>query len=85
MLWFVYVLECGKGELYTGCTNDVAKRVRAHGAGVASRYTRSRLPVSLVYSEKCTDRSSALRREAEIKRMSRSEKLVLIRSGKERM
>jgi putative endonuclease len=78
MGWFVYVLRCGTGELYTGCTNDVAKRLAAHSRGVASKFTRSRLPVTLVYSQKCTDRSSALRREAEIKGMRRSEKLALI-------
>jgi putative endonuclease len=84
MLWFVYVLRCRTGDLYTGCTNDVAKRVRAHSRGLASRFTRSRLPVSLVYSERCSDRSLALKREAEIKRMSHNEKIVLIRSSTER-
>jgi putative endonuclease len=81
--WFVYLLRCRTGELYTGCTNDVPRRVRAHDRGVASRFTRSRLPVILVYTERCSDRSSALRREAEIKRMSRGEKIVLIRSSTE--
>ena len=84
MFWFVYLLECRTEQLYTGCTNDVARRVGAHNRGVASKFTRSRLPVTLVYSEKCSDRSSALKREAQIRRMSRKEKLVLIGSGRRR-
>ena len=84
MGWFVYVLQCKTGELYTGCTNDVSRRLEAHNRGVASKFTRSRLPVTLIYRERCADRSSALRREAEIKGMRRGEKLALIVSGRRR-
>jgi putative endonuclease len=78
--WFVYVLRCGDGSLYTGATNDLARRVARHGAGLGARYTRSRLPVELVLRERCADRSAALRREAAIKRLRRAEKLDLVAS-----
>jgi putative endonuclease len=77
--WAVYVLRCGDGTLYAGATSDVARRIRQHRAGRGARYTRSRLPVKLVYQEPARDRSSALRREAAIKRLTRAEKLRLIR------
>jgi len=76
--WLVYVLRCGDGSLYTGITNDPERRLTAHGNGVASRYTRSRLPVEMIYREEAADRSTALQREAAIKKMSRNEKLRLI-------
>lgn len=77
--WFVYVVECVDGTLYTGCTTDVSRRVKEHNSGKrGAKYTRSRRPVVLRAVQACDDRSSALRREAEIKRMSRSEKLSLI-------
>ena len=75
--YWVYILRCSDGSLYTGCTNDLASRVAAHNSGTASRYTRSRLPASLGYAERSADRGSALRREAEIKKLSRSAKLLL--------
>jgi putative endonuclease len=77
----VYVLRCGDGSLYTGATNDLDRRLARHGAGSGARYTRSRLPVELAYRERCGDRGAALRREAAIKQLSRSEKLDLIRAG----
>ena len=77
MNW-VYILRCGDGTLYTGWTNDLEKRVRAHAAGRGAKYTRSRLPVELVYREAVPDRGGAMRREAQIKRLTRSEKLALI-------
>jgi putative endonuclease len=77
MAWFVYMLRCGDGSLYTGATDDVARRLAAHQRGKGGRYTRSHLPVSLAYWEELPDRSAALRREAEIKRLSRKEKLAL--------
>lgn len=77
MAWFVYMLRCGDGSLYTGATDDVARRLAVHQRGKGGRYTRSHLPVSLAYWEELPDRSAALRREAEIKRLSRKEKLVL--------
>lgn len=75
--WFVYLARCGDGTLYAGITNDLAARLDAHNRGKGAAYTRSRLPVALVYSEAAGDRSAALRREAEIKRMSRAAKLGL--------
>ena len=75
----VYLLRCGDGSLYTGITNDLARRLAAHRAGKASAYTRSRRPLRLVYREPARDRSAALRREAAIKRLTRKAKLELIR------
>lgn len=77
-MYFVYILSCADGTLYTGTTNDVEKRVKTHNAGHGAKYTRARLPVSLVYTEEVSDKSEALRREIAIKRLSRAEKLKLI-------
>lgn len=77
-LYHVYILRCADGTLYTGCTNDLARRLRTHNAGKGAKYTRARLPVELVYAEEAADKSQALRREAAIKAMPRSEKLELI-------
>lgn len=77
MSWHCYLLECADGTLYTGITNDLDKRVTAHNEGTASKYTRSRLPVRLVYTETHPDRSAASRREAEVKKLSRAAKLEL--------
>ncbi|VTS02884.1 GIY-YIG nuclease family protein [Tuwongella immobilis] len=76
--WVVYLLECVDGSLYAGMTNRLQHRLQQHLAGKASRYTRARLPVKLVYSEVVADRSAALRREAAIKRLSRPQKLALL-------
>ena len=78
MEYLVYILRCGDGSLYTGCTNDLPRRLRAHQSGRGAKYTRSRLPVELVYREPAADRSAALRREAAIKAMTRAEKLALL-------
>ena len=78
MGYWVYILRCGDGSLYTGSTNDVARRLSAHQRGKGAKYTRSHLPVELVYREELPDRSAALRREAALKRLSRTEKLRLI-------
>lgn len=78
MEYQVYMLRCGDGTLYTGSTNDLSRRLRAHQTGQGAKYTRSRLPVELVYQEPAADRSAALRREAAIKRMSRAEKLAMV-------
>ena len=83
MAWFVYMLWCGDGSLYTGCTDNVPRRLAVHQSGKGAKYTRSRLPVSLAYTEELADKSTALRREAGIKRLSRRQKLELIQ-GKER-
>lgn len=80
--WFVYILRCADGSFYTGITTDLNRRCDQHNAGIASRYTRSRLPVSMVYHETQTNRSMALKRELEIKAMSRKAKEELIKSVK---
>ncbi len=72
------MLRCRDGSLYTGATNDLPRRLLRHAAGNGARYTRSRLPVTLVYQERAKDRSGALRREAALKRLARAEKLALI-------
>lgn len=77
--WFVYIAKCADGTLYTGITKDVDRRCQQHNAGTASRYTRSRLPVVVMYQEAHANRSSALKREAAIKALSRRQKLALIR------
>jgi len=78
-MYLVYLIECRDGSLYTGITTDIARRLREHKAGKASRYTSSKGVVRMVYSEPQPDRSSALKREAEIKRWTRRKKLDLIR------
>lgn len=83
MEWTVYILRCGDGTLYTGCTNDLPRRLEAHQKGKGAKYTRSRPPVELVYQEEAPDKSAALRREIAIKRLSRWEKLALI-AGREK-
>ena len=80
MPW-VYLLSCADGTLYCGWTVDVEKRLVAHNAGRASRYTRSRLPVALAWSEPVPDRATAMRREARVKALTRTDKLRLIRAG----
>jgi putative endonuclease len=75
---WVYMLRCADGSLYTGWSNDVARRLERHRAGRASRYTASRLPVELVLSQPMPDRRAAMREEARIKRLSRAEKLALL-------
>lgn len=76
--YVVYILRCGDGTLYTGCTNDLPKRLAAHQSGKGAKYTRARLPVELVYSEPAADRSAALRREMAVKALTRQQKLALI-------
>ncbi len=75
---WVYLLRCGDGSLYTGWTVDVERRLARHRAGVASRYTASRLPVDLALAIPMPDRTAARREEARIKRLSRGEKLALL-------
>lgn len=74
----VYILECHDGTLYTGWTNNIEKRIEAHQQGKGAKYTKVRRPVKLVYVEVCDDKSSGMKREYEIKRMKRAEKLKLI-------
>ncbi|MES2356365.1 MAG: GIY-YIG nuclease family protein [Pseudomonadota bacterium] len=77
MTWWCYIIRCADGTLYTGITNDLDKRMDAHNAGTASKYTRPRRPVNLTYQEEFPDRSEASKREAAIKRLSREAKLTL--------
>ena len=78
-MWFVYILRCSDDSLYTGITTDVKRRVKEHNEGKkGSKCSRSRLPVELVYEEKVPDRSSALKREIEIKRFSKKGKEDLV-------
>lgn len=77
MPWFVYIVHCADGSLYTGTSTDVEARVTTHNAGKGAKYTRSRLPVSLVYTEEVASRSLALKREAVIKKMRHHNKAAL--------
>ena len=76
--WHVYILRCADGTLYTGATNDHARRVERHASGKGARYTRSRLPIALVWARPARDRGAALSDEAQLKRLTRAEKLALI-------
>lgn len=78
MGYWVYILRCGDGTLYTGIAADVERRLRAHQSGTGAKYTRGRGPLCVVYREELPDKSAALRREAAIKRLKRTEKLALI-------
>jgi putative endonuclease len=78
MSWVCYILRCADDTLYCGITNDLDKRLAAHNAGEGAKYTRGRTPVKLAYCESCVDKSTALKREIEIKGLPRAEKLVLI-------
>lgn len=76
--WKVYILRCGDGSLYTGVTTDVAARLEMHRSGRGAKYTRSRLPLELVYTEDCSDKVTAFQREWQIKHLTREEKLKLL-------
>ena len=78
---YVYMLRCRDGSLYTGWTNDLEKRLKAHNSGVASKYTRARLPAELVYSEEWESKEAAMSREWHIKQLTRDEKLKLIKNA----
>jgi len=80
--WTVYILRCGDGSLYTGIAKDVQARVRLHSEGLGAAYTRTRLPVLLLYQQTGLTRSEALMREARIKAMPRSRKEEIISNGK---
>jgi putative endonuclease len=85
MAWVCYLLECADGTLYTGISNDLSRRLGQHARGVASKYTRARLPVRLRWSERQRDRSAALKREAQIKGLTRAGKLALRRRATRRL
>jgi putative endonuclease len=81
--YVVYILRCADGTLYTGVTNDIARRLAAHnGTSRGARYTRSRRPVALVYSARCRNRSDAQRREAALKRLTRAQKLAIVTAAR---
>lgn len=77
-MWFLYILRCGDGTLYTGITTDVPRRLEAHRQGKGAKYTRGRGPLELVYREECGTHSQALKREWEVKTLPRAEKELLI-------
>ena len=78
--YWVYILRCADASLYTGIATDVERRAAEHNSGTGAKYTRSRRPVTVVYREVCADKSAALKREAAIKRLTRTEKLALIQT-----
>ena len=79
--WLVYILRCRDGSLYTGITTDLPKRLKAHAAGKGAAYTRSHLLIQLAWQEAAHSESAARKREARIKQLTRSEKLILISSA----
>ena len=78
--WYVYMVECRDGTLYTGITDDIPRRMEAHNTGKGAKYTRGRGPVTLVYQENAQSHSQALRREYQIKQLTRAEKQALLQS-----
>lgn len=78
MPWHIYIIECKDGKLYTGITNNLDRRVKQHNSGNGGRFTRFRAPVRLVHSEKVETKPAALKREAQIKRLERPQKIALI-------
>lgn len=79
--WILYIIECHDGSLYAGITTNLVRRLKCHNEGKATRYTRIRRPVKLVYREDFDNESSARKREAKVKSLSRTEKLELIKNG----
>ena len=77
--WFDYIVQCNDKTYYTGITNNLEKRIKNHNLGTASKYTRVRLPVNLVYTENRLDRSNASKREYELKQLTRTQKKALIK------
>ncbi len=78
MNWYVYILKCNDNSLYTGITNNLNKRVATHNSGKGAKYTKTRTPVSLIYKESFETKAESLKREIEIKKLNRKEKLALI-------
>lgn len=81
-MWYLYILRCGDGTLYTGVTTDVSRRLEAHRLGKGAKYTRGRGPLELAYQEECGTHSEALKREYAVKQLPREEKERLIRKGR---
>jgi len=83
--WYVYIIRCSDKSLYTGVTSDIQRRLKEHNSGKGGRYTKSRAPVTLVYSEAYKTKSEALSRESQIKRWSRAKKMALIEQDYDRL
>jgi len=78
LIWYLYILRCCDGTLYTGITTDVEKRLETHRPGKGAKYTRGRGPLELVYRETCGSHSDALKREMAVKRLTRTQKEAMI-------
>jgi putative endonuclease len=78
MPWFFYIVECSDTSLYCGITNNIERRIEEHNNGLGGKYTRSRLPVKLRYSEQCAGKGEALKREHEVRQWTRKKKLALL-------
>ncbi len=81
--WYFYLARCSDGSLYAGVCVDLKQREAAHNAGTGAKYTRGRRPVCIVYSERCTSKSTAMKREHEVKKWSKQKKKRLIENGRE--
>lgn len=79
-MWQLYILRCGDNTLYCGITKDLTARLEAHRTGRGAKYTRGRSPLTLVYTEECADHSTALKRELQVKKLTRSQKEALIQN-----
>jgi putative endonuclease len=77
--WFLYILKCNDGSFYTGITKDIERRFKVHNQGKAAKYTRARLPVELLYREKCKNRTAALVRECAVKALPRKKKEEIVK------
>jgi putative endonuclease len=84
MSWIVYILQCADGTLYTGVTNNMDERLKKHTEGTGAKFTRGRGPFKMLLSESHPDRSSASKREAQIKSLPKAEKLDLVKKGRKR-
>ncbi|MCQ9208033.1 MAG: GIY-YIG nuclease family protein [Omnitrophica bacterium] len=80
MPWHIYIIKCKDSKLYTGITNNLERRIKAHNSGNGGRFTKYRRPVKLMHTETCSTRPKALSREAQIKRLPREKKLALIKT-----
>ncbi|MBF0216136.1 MAG: GIY-YIG nuclease family protein [Candidatus Omnitrophica bacterium] len=80
-MWYTYILECRDKTLYVGVTKNLTERLNRHNKGKASKYTRGRTPVKMIHTEEHPDKTSALKREHELKRWTRAKKLALIQKG----
>jgi putative endonuclease len=83
LIYYIYIVQCADGTLYTGCANDLERRIEKHNLGRGAKYTRGRSPVKLVYFEQFKSQTKALQREYEIKQLNRAEKIALINLQKE--